>query len=73
MSKWLNTKFILKDNGTWKAFYKGLKKPCLSCGCCPYGQLVEEFPVRKKANKYSCTVFGHDCPIFYHAEPLRED
>lgn len=24
-------------------------------------------------NKYSCKVFGHDCPVYYHAEPFAEN
>jgi hypothetical protein len=59
MSKWLNNKFIrIKD----------IEQPCNILQYCPYGQLVEEFPIRKKKNKYSCNLFGHDCPVYYHAE-----
>jgi hypothetical protein len=69
---WLNTKYIKEPKAT---------KPCHKCGFCPYGQLVEEFgfsgPVPTAKNnyakgKYSCHVFGHDCPVFYHAEPWNE-
>jgi len=72
MSKWLNNKIVLKGgkDETWKKFYKELKKPCHSCGYCPYGELVEEFPFSN--TKRSCKVFGHDCPVFYHAEPFAE-
>ena len=64
MNLWLNNKTILKSN---------LKKikPCHKLGYCPYGQLVEEFPLRNN-KKISCEVFGHDCPMFYHAEDLSE-
>jgi len=76
-------------------------KPCHYTGFCPYGTLVEEFPLHQEAteyaiehnilaedgypdlnkvipehpelDKYSCQVFGHDCPVFYMAEPLAED
>ena len=66
MDKWLNsTKRI------WKA--DEIEKPCHSCGFCVYGQLVEEFPLGKKRDEYSCNVFGHDCPVFYHAELIKED
>jgi len=73
MSKWLNNKIILigKDKD-WKKFYKEIKKPCHYTGFCVYGQLVEEFPLTKKRQKYSCRVFGHNCPVFYHAEPMAE-
>ena len=124
MSKWLNTTHIQqgKKNGLWNDFYKWLlkdNKPCHFLSFCPYGQLVEEFPICeeesayaikhgkyvkwsnpkgfpaegtwvscKKGDKgaspdvnwaagkvkapYSCKVFGHNCPVFYHAEPMSE-
>ena len=63
MSIWLNNKKIIN---------KKITKPCKLCGYCPYGQLVEEFPL-KQINKYSCKVFRHDCPVFYHAEQITEE
>jgi hypothetical protein len=45
-----------------------LKKPCYSCGYCPYGVLVENFPLRR--DSISCEIFGHDCPAFYLAEGI---
>ena len=81
MSEWLNTtirKFKSDD----------IDKPCHKLGFCPYGQLVEEFPLHPEfeeqdLNKvaregkldtgYNCKVFGHDCPVFYHAERIMED
>jgi len=64
MSKWINTKIK-----RWKVIIK----PCKLCGFCPYGQLVEEFRFQKKPNEISCSVFGHDCPVFYHAEMFSEE
>jgi hypothetical protein len=64
MSKWLNNK---------KMLWKRAAKPCHALAFCPYGQLVEEFPIKAKAGAASCEVFGHDCPVFYHAEPMSED
>jgi hypothetical protein len=58
---WLNTKKIIAPK---------VAKPCKKLGYCPYGQLVEEFPVRKKRSKYSCHIFGHDCPVHYHMEKI---
>ena len=107
IGKWLNNSKIIH-----KA--KDIEKPCHACGYCPYGQLVEEFPLREKETKYaikhnrysklvkgkgwikcnkkdkdaspdinwaidkvknpySCEVFGHNCPVYYHAEPLAEE
>ena len=85
-------------------------KPCHELGFCPYGTLVESFPLHEAAKKYarehdmwvkfappqgwvkvdkndpdatedinsviangfndpySCTEFGHDCPVYYVAE-----
>jgi hypothetical protein len=76
MSKWLNNKHIQMGvkNGEWNGFYKWLLKgnqPCHFCGYCPYGKLVEEFPLKERS-KYSCKVFGHDCPAYYQAEPMAE-
>lgn len=63
-SIWLNIKRII---------FKTTKKPCHELGWCPYGQLVEEFRIRKTRNRFSCKVFGHDCPAFYHRENFTED
>ena len=63
---WVNNNTIIKDN-------LNKKKPCHQLGYCPYGQFVELFLLRKKrSKKFSCKVFGHDCPVFYHAEDLSE-
>lgn len=121
MSRWLNTTTPM---------WKNALKPCKACGFCPYGQLVEEFPLpsitRKEAKAHiaglkqrlkqgvfkeenkvdglplmteddvrqeiaefnpedypvqsekilehmACQVFGHCCPVFFHAEPFAED
>lgn len=63
MSEWLNTEKITAPN---------MEKPCKALGYCPYGPLVEEFRLRTKRNKFSCKTFGHDCPVFYHAEMITE-
>ena len=65
MSIWINKKFKLKDN-------LNRDKPCHKLKYCPYGQLVEEYPIRKTRTKYSCKLFGHDCPMYYQAEDARE-
>ena len=61
MSEWLNN-----TNSIWKDAIK----PCLILRFCPYGKLVEEFPISK--DKKSCKIFEDDCPVFYHAEPFVE-
>jgi hypothetical protein len=61
--KWVNTKKIINPKA---------KKPCHKLGYCPYGQIVELYPLRVKRSKYSCKVFGHDCPVFYTSEKLAE-
>lgn len=115
---WVNNKHIV---------FKNAIKPCKFCGFCPYGQLVEEFPVPSlsreaaiKRNEYmiksleegffdkmnpnhpdymtkedvindikefnpedylenpvpldkmKCEIFGHHCPVYYHAELFAE-
>ena len=64
-STWVNNEFIIKSN-------LNKTKPCHTCGYCPYGCVVEAFPLKKKSDKVSCKVFGHDCPMFYNAEDLSE-
>jgi len=59
MSKWLNTTIVRHPE---------LDKPCHKLDYCPYGQLVEEFPLQDKRGELSCELFGHDCPVHYHAE-----
>ena len=67
MSMWLNNEIIIKKNLL-------REKPCKKLGYCPYGTLVEEFPLRDDMNnKISCKTFGHDCPMFYHAEGMTEN
>ena len=54
------------------SFPEGIK-PCRGCGFCPYGILVEEFPLVDNEDEFSCSIFGHDCPVFYVAEPYLDD
>ena len=63
MSVWLNNVEITNPNA---------EKPCHKLGWCPYGQLVEEFPIKEDRDEKSCDVFGHDCPVFYHREETSE-
>ncbi len=56
----------------WKRRVSSVCKPCWELKYCPYGPLVEEFPIQKKRNNKSCRIFGHDCPVFYAAEPFTE-
>jgi len=59
---------------SWKTDKERIK-PCHKLGFCPYGQIIEEFPIDffKKRTEFSCKVFGHNCPVFYCAEPLSEE
>jgi len=50
-----------------------ISKPCLKLGWCPYGPLVEDFPLKSKRDSVSCGVFGHDCPVFTMAEGFVDD
>lgn len=56
----------------WEKRVKAVCKPCWEIKYCPYGPLVENFPIQEKRNEKSCWIFGHDCPVFYVAEPLTE-
>jgi len=48
------------------------EKPCHDLGYCPYGVLVEDFPLSKPRTEKSCKVFGHDCPFLTCAEDFKE-
>jgi hypothetical protein len=47
-------------------------KPCRKLGYCPYGALVEQFPLPRDRSPSSCSIFGHNCPVFICAEPFRD-
>ena len=47
-------------------------KPCWELKYCPYGVLVEEFPIGERGNFKDCVIFNHECPVFYVAEPFTE-
>ena len=48
------------------------EKPCHALKWCPYGTLIEEYPLPLQSTKMSCRVFGHDCPAFYIRQNLSE-
>jgi len=58
-----------------KQFVRLLSKPCYELSFCPYGPLVEHMPLREEEDRdqKSCTVFGHDCPVFSCAECITEE
>jgi len=56
----------------WEERVKAVCKPCWELKYCPYGPLVEDFPLKSENDEKSCRIFGHDCPVFYVAEPLTE-
>lgn len=60
MSDWLNTT---------KVIHQEIEKPCEKLNYCPYGALVEGFPLPdERPTALSCPIMGHDCPVHYHAE-----
>lgn len=73
-SCWLMGRRADKPRKEWEESWKldpaeEITKPCHDCGFCPFGQLVEVFPF---SDDFRCTVFGHDCPAFWLAEPIAE-
>ena len=56
----------------WERRVQAVCKPCWELKYCPYGPLVEEFPLPEVDTHRSCKVFGHECPVFSVAEPLTE-
>lgn len=57
-----------------------IEKPCGVLGWCPYGPLVEEYPLEEedlhesmvRRSPEHCMVFGHYCPVFFTAEPFAD-
>jgi len=45
-----------------------VSKPCGVLGYCPYGPLVELSPLKEAPDDESCSILGHDCPVFAKAE-----
>lgn len=48
-----------------------IDKPCYKLKYCPYGILVEKFPL-EEGNEMSCGVYGHRCPVFSVAEVFED-
>ena len=46
--------------------------PCKKLGYCPYGYLVEDFPVEELRSEKGCPVYGHVCPVFSTAEAVDD-
>ncbi len=57
----------------WTKKAKTVCKPCWEIKYCPYGPLVEEFPIAKEDDDKRCLIFGHQCPVFSVAEPDTEN
>lgn len=51
---------------------KAVCKPCWEIQYCPYGPLVEQFPLAEPSDERGCRIFGHVCPVFHVAEPFTE-
>lgn len=56
----------------WGKRVKAVCKPCWEIKYCPYGPLIEDFPLKRERDTKSCRIYGHDCPVFYVAEPFTE-
>ena len=77
-STWIKGRLCAEPKMEWGKAWKPadptgkITKPCHDCGFCPYGQVVEMFPFQTPRDDYSCRTFGHNCPVFYLAEPIAE-
>jgi hypothetical protein len=60
------------DKINYKQRVKAVCKPCWELKYCPYGPLVEDFPLAEQGDERSCRIFGHICPVFSVAEPFTE-
>jgi len=47
-------------------------KPCWELKYCPYGVLLEQFPLYEDRTDMSCRIYGHDCRVFHVCEPFTE-
>lgn len=56
----------------WKQRVKAVCKPCWEIKYCPYGPLVEQFPLPSEGDDRACRIYGHVCPVFIVAEPFTE-
>lgn len=56
----------------WNKRVRAVCKPCWELKYCPYGPVVELFPAPESPTHRSCKIFGHECPVFFIAEPLTE-
>src|SRR5579864_3675797 len=45
---------------------KHVCKPCWELKYCPYGPLVEQFPLEDDRDERACRIFGHNCPVFWN-------
>lgn len=63
-------KFLSRSK--WKKGVPAVCKPCWEIKYCPYGPLVEDSPLKPESDSKSCRIFGHDCPVYYVAEPFTE-
>ena len=52
-------------------YINAIYRPCWEIKYCPYGPLVEDFPL-DRSPEYGCKIFGHICPVFKVAEPFTE-
>ena len=59
VKEWVNVEYPL---------WEYMVKPCKMLNYCPYGSIVELYPLPEDKTIMSCEVFGHDCPAFYNAE-----
>ncbi len=55
-----------------KGRVKAVCKPCWEIRYCPYGPLIEDFPLPDTDDDRGCRIFGHQCPVFHIAEPFTE-
>ena len=62
----------------WKRRINHVCKPCWELKYCPYGVLVEQFPVdsldtnAEFGPEQACSIFGHICPVYIVNEPFTE-
>lgn len=60
---------IAEDNDSGDSSFS---KPCKKLDYCPYGILVEGFPVNVSNNDIACERYGHDCPAFHVCSGFAE-
>ena len=60
---WFNNGIVVNEK---------VQRPCIVLSWCPYGSLIEAFQIGGSSERFRCSLFDHDCPVFYVSEQVTE-